>query len=183
MSAQAGYSQYLTAEDSLALSHILSREGEVQLRLNLNNTEDGNLLFADLKTSDNAHALEFDNTLPFIRNVSEEAEENRLALHRVYSASHSDKEPSFKNKAEIDWEQWMKKNSDISPGHTVSEAFKLKGMGRPGVAGNLQHIGLNTFFTKSFWDFKGSAQRKKTIEVLRTYGDSLAISAKPIIEQ
>lgn len=44
-------------------------------------------------------------------------------------------------------------------------------------------IDLMTVFTKDFWDKKGNARRARTLEVLKTYGDTTTISiSQPVLE-
>lgn len=59
-------------------------------------------------------------------------------------------------------------------------------LGKSGVTINGGAIGgldLMAVFTKGFWDKKGRDQRERTLEVLRTYGDSTTININVPIEQ
>ena len=49
--------------------------------------------------------------------------------------------------------------------------------------GTIGGLDLMAVFTKNFWDKKGKERRERTLEVLRTYGDSTTVLINRPIEQ
>lgn len=49
--------------------------------------------------------------------------------------------------------------------------------------GTIGGLDLMAVFTKNFWDKKGRDRRKRTLEVLRAYGDSTTVLINKPIEQ
>ena len=146
--------QQWSVQDSLRLHRLL--EQEEQPRLNPDALRELEQIFMGKPNVDTSRPwMEFNPILPHISPKPKA----RLTL-RPYSAN-----------TPYNWDPVYQRKIDID---------RPKGMTIPRLAGGVSPSGysLMAIFTRDFWDRKGKRRRARTLEVLRTYGDSITVHVK-----
>ena len=189
LSVPVVYSQEWTKKDSLNLSRVLKEEGEIKL-----NPE-------AVKQIDLPSALP--NTLPLEKR-------QMLSLHPYKANTPYDWDPVYQKKIQVGKDTWrgdpfyriktfrgytntskapLRVMVITQPSLTEIEAIKLQYKPLFGQSnGSMAGVAIGGFnfmyvFTKDFWDKKGRERRARTLEVLKTYGDSTTVLVpKPILQ-
>lgn len=145
--------QQWTSQDSLRLHRIL--EQEEQPRLNPDALRELEQNFMGVPRMDASRPwMEANPTLPY----TSPKPKGRMTLHPYSANTPYNWDPVYQCKIDID---------------------RPKGMSIPRVAGvSPSGYSLMTIFTREFWDRKGRHRRARTLEVLRTYGDSITVHIK-----
>ena len=187
------YAQEWTPQDSLHLRRFLSGEGEVRLNPDVLKEIGIDSPLGSPKEDMNKSWLEFDSSLP----VMPQMPEKKVVLTlRPYTANtkynwdpvYQKKIPFYElTKLKI-YTNWAKRPLDAGPRESVEqiEATGLRymvterannmavgswrGVGGGGISGDFMAP-----FTKDFWNIKGRKRRARTLEVLKTYGDSISV--------
>lgn len=165
------YAQEWTPQDSLHLRRFLSGEGEVRLNPDVLKEIGIDSPLGSPKADMNKSWLEFDSSLP----VMPQMPEKKVVLTlRPYTANTKyNWDPVYQKKITVNKNTWRS-----SPFY---ELTKLKiytnWAKRPLDAGPRESISGDFMapFTKDFWNIKGRKRRARTLEVLRTYGDSVSV--------
>ena len=197
------YSQNWTAQDSLRLQKLL--DGEKQPELNPEAIEElfHGKLMGNQKLSKQKKWLDFDETLPTAPKVS--TEKVVLTLYPYKPNTPYNWDPVYQKKIHVDkdtWRgpfyqlktlktptNWAKNPLDAGLRESVDqiEATGLRyraterlnnmmvGTWQSTAGCGVGGLDLMLPFTREFWSFKKRKIRKRTLEVLRTYGDSITV--------
>ena len=174
------YAQEWTPQDSLHLRRFLSGEGEVRLNPDVLKEIGIDSPLGSPKEDMNKSWLEFDSSLP----VMPQMPEKKVVLTlRPYTANTKyNWDPVYQKKITVNkntwrsspfyeltklkiYTNWAKRPLDAGPRESV-----WRGVGGGGISGDFMAP-----FTKDFWNIKGRKRRARTLEVLKTYGDSISV--------
>ena len=197
------YAQEWTPQDSLHLRRFLSGEGEVRLNPDVLKEIGIDSPLGSPKEDMNKSWLEFDSSLPVMRQMPEK---KVVLTLRPYTANTKyNWDPVYQKKITVNkntwrsspfyeltklkiYTNWAKRPLDAGPRESVEqiEATGLRymvterannmavggwrGVGGGGISGDFMAP-----FTKDFWNIKGRKRRARTLEVLKTYGDSISV--------
>lgn len=199
--------QNWTPQDSLRLQQLLKGGGEVKLNPDvLKELETGGLLGTP-KAATNKAWMDFDTSMPVIPKVPEKKMVFTLRPYTANTKYNWDpiyqkkikidkntwrNDPFYEITTLSIYSNWAKKPFDAGPRETLEQieatgiryrvTERVNGM----AAGRWQKAegegigGLDMMkpFTREFWDVKGRKRRARTLEVLRTYGDSITVHQK-----
>ena len=197
------YAQEWTPQDSLHLRRFLSGEGEVRLNPDVLKEIGIDSPLGSPKEDMNKSWLEFDSSLPVMPQMPEK--KVVLTLRPYTANTKYNWDPVYQKKITVDkntwrsspfyeltklkiYTNWAKRPLDAGPRESVEqiEATGLRYMvterannmavgGWRGVGGG----GISGDFmapcAKDFWNIKGRKRRARTLEVLKTYGDSISV--------
>lgn len=197
--------QQWTSEDSIRLQRMLEGEGEIKLNPEVLKELEAPS-WGTPKVSDDKSWLQFDNTLPQLSKKPQK--KVKLTLYPYTSATPYNWDPILGVKIKIDentwrgdpfyelkslriYTNWARSPLDAGPRESVEqiEATGLRYIPQvrlgsaPGTSSWQSVKGpsgydLMTPFTKDFWNRKGRKRRRRTLEVLQSYGDSLTLHLK-----
>ena len=205
------YAQEWTPQDSLHLRRFLSGEGEVRLNPDVLKEIGIDSPLGSPKEDMNKSWLEFDSSLPVMPQMPEK--KVVLTLRPYTANTKYNWDPVYQKKITVNkntwrsspfyeltklkiYTNWAKRPLDAGPRESVEqiEATGLRymvterannmavgswrGVGGGGISGDFMAP-----FTKDFWNIKGRKRRARTLEVLRTYGDSTTVLINRPIEQ
>lgn len=197
------YAQEWTPQDSLHLRRFLSGEGEVRLNPDVLKEIGIDSPLGSPKEDMNKSWLEFDSSLPVMPQMPEK--KVVLTLRPYTANTKYNWDPVYQKKIIVDkntwrsspfyeltklkiYTNWAKRPLDAGPRESVEqiEATGLRymvterannmavgswrGVGGGGISGDFMAP-----FTKDFWNIKGRKRRARTLEVLKTYGDSISV--------
>ncbi len=197
------YAQEWTPQDSLHLRRFLSGEGEVRLNPDVLKEIGIDSPLGSPKEDMNKSWLEFDSSLPVMPQMPEK--KVVLTLRPYTANTKYNWDPVYQKKITVNkntwrsspfyeltklkiYTNWAKRPLDAGPRESVEqiEATGLRymvterannmavgswrGVGGGGISGDFM-----TPFTKDFWNIKGRKRRARTLEVLKTYGDSISV--------
>lgn len=197
------YAQEWTPQDSLHLRRFLSGEGEVRLNPDVLKEIGIDSPLGSPKEDMNKSWLEFDSSLPVMPQMPEK--KVVLTLRPYTANTKYNRDPVYQKKITVDkntwrsspfyeltklkiYTNWAKRPLDAGPRESVEqiEATGLRymvterannmavggwrGVGGGGISGDFMAP-----FTKDFWNIKGRKRRARTLEVLKTYGDSISV--------
>ena len=197
------YAQEWTPQDSLHLRRFLSGEGEVRLNPDVLKEIGIDSPLGSPKEDMNKSWLEFDSSLPVMPQMPEK--KVVLTLRPYTANTQYNWDPVYQKKIIVDkntwrsspfyeltklkiYTNWAKRPLDAGPRESVEqiEATGLRymvterannmavgswrGVGGGGISGDFMAP-----FTKDFWNIKGRKRRARTLEVLKTYGDSISV--------
>lgn len=197
------YAQEWTPQDSLHLRRFLSGEGEVRLNPDVLKEIGIDSPLGSPKEDMNKSWLEFDSSLPVMPQMPEK--KVVLTLRPYTANTKYNWDPVYQKKITVDkntwrsspfyeltklkiYTNWAKRPLDAGPRESVEqiEATGLRymvterannmavdgwrGVGGGGISGDFMAP-----FTKDFWNIKGRKRRARTLEVLKTYGDSISV--------
>lgn len=197
------YAQEWTPQDSLHLRRFLSGEGEVRLNPDVLKEIGIDSPLGSPKEDMNKSWLEFDSSLPVMPQMPEK--KVVLTLRPYTANTKYNWDPVYQKKITVNkntwrsspfyeltklkiYTNWAKRPLDAGPRESVEqiEATGLRymvterannmavggwrGVGGGGISGDFMAP-----FTKDFWNIKGSKRRARTLEVLKTYGDSISV--------
>lgn len=197
------YAQEWTPQDSLHLRRFLSGEGEVRLNPDVLKEIGIDSPLGYPKEDMNKSWLEFDSSLPVMPQMPEK--KVVLTLRPYTANTKYNWDPVYQKKITVDkntwrsspfyeltklkiYTNWAKRPLDAGPRESVEqiEATGLRymvterannmavggwrGVGGGGISGDFMAP-----FTKDFWNIKGRKRRARTLEVLKTYGDSISV--------
>lgn len=196
------YAQEWTPQDSLHLRRFLSGEGEVRLNPDVLKEIGIDSPLGSPKEDMNKSWLEFDSSLPVMPQMPEK---KVVLTLRPYTANTKyNWDPVYQKKITVNkntwrsspfyeltklkiYTNWAKRPLDAGPRESVEqiEATGLRYMvterannmavgGWRGVGGGISGDFMAPF-TKDFWNIKGRKRRARTLEVLKTYGDSISV--------
>ena len=197
------YAQEWTPQDSLHLRRFLSGEGEVRLNPDVLKEIGIDSPLGSPKEDMNKSWLEFDSSLPVMPQMPEK--KVVLTLRPYTANTKYNWDPVYQKKITVNkntwrsspfyeltklkiYTNWAKRPLDAGPRESVEqiEATGLRymvterannmavggwrGVGGGGISGDFMAP-----FTKDFWNIKGHKRRARTLEVLKTYGDSISV--------
>lgn len=197
------YAQEWTPQDSLHLRRFLSGEGEVRLNPDVLKEIGIDFPLGSPKEDMNKSWLEFDSSLPVMPQMPEK--KVVLTLRPYTANTKYNWDPVYQKKITVNkntwrsspfyeltklkiYTNWAKRPLDAGPRESVEqiEATGLRymvterannmavggwrGVGGGGISGDFMAP-----FTKDFWNIKGRKRRARTLEVLKTYGDSISV--------
>ena len=197
------YDQEWTTQDSLHLRRFLSGEGEVRLNPDVLKEIGIDSPLGSPKEDMNKSWLEFDSSLPVMPQMPEK--KVVLTLRPYTANTKYNWDPVYQKKITVNkntwrsspfyeltklkiYTNWAKRPLDAGPRESVEqiEATGLRymvterannmavgswrGVGGGGISGDFMAP-----FTKDFWNIKGRKRRARTLEVLKTYGDSISV--------
>ena len=197
------YAQEWTPQDSLHLRRFLSGEGEVRLNPDVVKEIGIDSPLGSPKEDMNKSWLEFDSSLPVMPQMPEK--KVVLTLRPYTANTKYNWDPVYQKKITVNkntwrsspfyeltklkiYTNWAKRPLDAGPRESVEqiEATGLRymvterannmavgswrGVGGGGISGDFMAP-----FTKDFWNIKGRKRRARTLEVLKTYGDSISV--------
>lgn len=197
------YAQEWTPQDSLHLRRFLSGEGEVRLNPDVLKEIGIDSPLGSPKKDMNKSWLEFDSSLPVMPQMPEK--KVVLTLRPYTANTKYNWDPVYQKKITVNkntwrsspfyeltklkiYTNWAKRPLDAGPRESVEqiEATGLRymvterannmavggwrGVGGGGISGDFM-----VPFTKDFWNIKGRKRRARTLEVLKTYGDSISV--------
>lgn len=197
------YAQEWTLQDSLHLRRFLSGEGEVRLNPDVLKEIGIDSPLGSPKEDMNKSWLEFDSSLPVMPQMPEK--KVVLTLRSYTANTKYNWDPVYQKKITVNkntwrsspfyeltklkiYTNWAKRPLDAGPRESVEqiEATGLRymvterannmavgswrGVGGGGISGDFMAP-----FTKDFWNIKGRKRRARTLEVLKTYGDSISV--------
>lgn len=197
------YAQEWTPQDSLHLRQFLSGEGEVRLNPDVLKEIGIDSPLDSPKEDMNKSWLEFDSSLPVMPQMPEK--KVVLTLRPYTANTKYNWDPVYQKKITVNkntwrsspfyeltklkiYTNWAKRPLDAGPRESVEqiEATGLRymvterannmavggwrGVGGGGISGDFMAP-----FTKDFWNIKGRKRRARTLEVLKTYGDSISV--------
>ena len=197
------YAQEWTPQDSLHLRQFLSGEGEVRLNPDVLKEIGIDAPLGSPKEDMNKSWLEFDSSLPVMPQMPEK--KVVLTLRPYTANTKYNWDPVYQKKITVNkntwrsspfyeltklkiYTNWAKRPLDAGPRESVEqiEATGLRymvterannmavggwrGVGGGGISGDFMAP-----FTKDFWNIKGRKRRARTLEVLKTYGDSISV--------
>lgn len=197
------YAQEWTLQDSLHLRRFLSGEGEVRLNPDVLKEIGIDSPLGSPKEDMNKSWLEFDSCLPVMPQMPEK--KVVLTLRPYTANTKYNWDPVYQKKITVNkntwrsspfyeltklkiYTNWAKRPLDAGPRESVEqiEATGLRymvterannmavgswrGVGGGGISGDFMAP-----FTKDFWNIKGRKRRARTLEVLKTYGDSISV--------
>lgn len=201
------YAQNWTPQDSLKLNRLLKGEGEVRLNPEALQELEMNSSLGTPKAVINKSWMNFDNSMPVMPKVPEKKVVLTLRPYTANTKYNWDPVYQKKIKIdENTWRgdefyalktlfipsNWAVHPFDAGPRETVEqiEATGLRyrvtervnnmavggwqGTGGSGISG----LDLMAPFTREFWNFKGRKRRARTLEILKTYGDSTTVLIK-----
>lgn len=197
------YAQEWTPQDSLHLRRFLSGEGEVRLNPDVLKEIGIDSPLGSPKEDMNKSWLKFDSSLPVMPQMPEK--KVVLTLRPYTANTKYNWDPVYQKKITVNkntwrsspfyeltklkiYTNWAKRPLDAGPRESVEqiEATGLRymvterannmavgswrGVGGGGISGDFMAP-----FTKDFWNIKGRKRRARTLEVLKTYGDSISV--------
>lgn len=197
------YAQEWTPQDSLHLRRFLRGEGEVRLNPDVLKEIGIDSPLGSPKEDMNKSWLEFDSSLPVMPQMPEK--KVVLTLRPYTANTKYNWDPVYQKKITVNkntwrsspfyeltklkiYTNWAKRPLDAGPRESVEqiEATGLRymvterannmavggwrGVGGGGISGDFMAP-----FTKDFWNIKGRKRRARTLEVLKTYGDSISV--------
>ena len=197
------YALEWTPQDSLHLRRFLSGEGEVRLNPDVLKEIGIDSPLGSPKEDMNKSWLEFDSSLPVMPQMPEK--KVVLTLRPYTANTKYNWDPVYQKKITVNkntwrsspfyeltklkiYTNWAKRPLDAGPRESVEqiEATGLRymvterannmavggwrGVGGGGISGDFMAP-----FTKDFWNIKGRKRRARTLEVLKTYGDSISV--------
>ena len=177
------YAQEWTPQDSLHLRRFLSGEGEVRLNPDVLKEIGIDSPLGSPKEDMNKSWLEFDSSLP----VMPQMPEKKVVLTlRPYTANTKyNWDPVYQKKIRVTKNTWRG-----DPFYELRQLLYTKSsnisLGKGGVyisGGAIGGLDLMAMFTRDFWSKKRLETRDRTLEVLRTYGDSTNVMINVPIEQ
>ncbi len=201
------YAQNWTPQDSLRLNRLLREEKEMKLNPEALLELEMNSSLGTPKAVMDKSWMDFDNSLPVMPKAPEKKVVLTLRPYTANTKYNWDPIYQKKIKVDKDtWRgdefyalktlmiptNWAKHPFDAGPRETVEqiEAIGLRyrvterannmavggwqGTGGGGISG----LDMMTPFTREFWNFKGRKRRARTLEILKTYGDSTTVLIK-----
>lgn len=197
------YAQEWTPQDSLHLRRFLSGEGEVRLNPDVLKEIGIDSPLGSPKEDMNKSWLEFDSSLPVMPQMPEK--KVVLTLRPYTANTKYNWDPVYQKKITVNkntwrsspfyeltklkiYTNWAKRPLDAGPRESV-EQIEVTGLrymvterannmavgGWRGVGGGGISGDFMAPFTKDFWNIKGRKRRARTLEVLKTYGDSISV--------
>ena len=197
------YAQEWTPQDSLHLRRFLSGEGEVRLNPDVLKEIGIDSPLGSPKEDMNKSWLEFDSSLPVMPQMPEK--KVVLTLRPYTANTKYNWDPVYQKKITVNkntwrsspfyeltklkiYTNWAKRPLDAGPRESVEQieatglrymvterannmaVWGWRGVGGGGISGDFMAP-----FTKDFWNIKGRKRRARTLEVLKTYGDSINV--------
>lgn len=201
------YAQEWTPQDSIRLHRLLNGEGEVKLNPEVLKEMGMDAPLGTPKAVLDKSWLNFDSSLPVMPKMPEKKIVLTLRPYTANTKYNWDPvyqkkvkvdkdtwrgDPYYKLTTLFIYTNWAKTPLDAGLRESV-EQIEATGM-RYRVTERANNMGVGGWqgtggggiggldfmapFTREFWDFKGRKRRARTLEVLRTYGDSITVRIK-----
>lgn len=206
------YAQDWTPQDSLRLHQLLNGEGEVKLNPDVLKEIGVDNLLGTPKASMDKSWLDFDTSLPVMPRMPEKKVVLTLRPYTANTKYNWDPvyqkkikvdkntwrgDPFYELTTRFIYSNWAKTPMDAGPHETLEqieatgERYRVTERANNMAVGSWQGAGggigftgdFMAPFTKEFWNVKGRKRRARTLEVLRTYGDSITVHSKKIIDK
>lgn len=204
--------QEWTPQDSIRLHQLLNGEGEVKLNPEVLKEIGINAPLGTPKAVLNKSWLDFDNSLPIVLKIPKKkikltlhpySANTKYNWDPIYQKKIEVNEKTWQNDpfgeltSRVIYSNWAKHPLDAGPRETREqiEATGLRyraterannmavGSWQGASGGGIGGLDLMAPFTREFWNVKGRKRRARTLEVLRTYGDSITVRAKKSISK
>ncbi|WP_455586885.1 DUF4858 domain-containing protein [Bacteroides sp.] len=204
LSIPVAYSQEWTKEDSLNLSRILKADGEMKLNPEAVKQIDfgSDIMGTPLMSTEKSWMLPDESLPSSLPNTLPLEKRQMLSLHPYKTNTPYDWDPVYQKKIKVGRDTWrgdpfyriktFRGYTNTSkaplrvmvmeqPSLTDIEAITLQYKPLYGQAnGSMPGVAIGGFdfmyvFTKDFWDKRGRERRARTLEVLKTYGDSTTV--------
>lgn len=204
LSISMAHSQEWTQKDSVNLSRMLKKDGEMKLNKEaVRQIDFGSDVIGTPMMSTEKNWLLPDESLPSsLPNTLPLDKRQMLSLHPYKPNTPFDWDPVYQKKIKVGKDTWrgdpfyqiktFREYTNMSkaplrvvvrtqPSLTEIEAMSLQYKPLFGQAnGAMPGVGIGGFdfmhvFTKDFWDKKGRDRRARTLEVLKAYGDSATV--------
>lgn len=162
-----------TAKDSLNLQRILGGKEELKLNMEAVKQIDFSTPLGAPRASKSKPGLRVDETLPLVNQKKKIV----LTLQPYNSRTKYNWDPIYQRKIDLDKPTWRDNLGRMMADFYNSSSTPIK-IGKKGVTldgGTIGGLDLMTLFTKDFWDKKGRERRERTLDVLKSYGDSTTI--------
>lgn len=199
--------QEWTSQDSIRLHRLLNGEGEVKLNPEALKEMGVDAPLGTPKAVLDKSWLNFDNSLPVMPKMPEKKIVLTLRPYTANTKYNWDPvyqkkikvdkntwrgDPYYKLTTLFIYTNWAKTPLDAGLRESVEqiEATGLRyrvterannmavGGWQGASGGGIGGLDLMAPFTREFWDFKGRKRRARTLEVLRSYGDSITVRRK-----
>ena len=171
--ACASYAQNWTIQDSLRLQQLLQGKEEIELNRTLLQEMEQSPYMGKPHMSVEKQWMEPDATLPSVPDAP--GKRMVLTLHPYTARTKYNWDPVYQKKIKVDANTWR---SDPFASFKINLANHLAQEPKQKPSG----MDLMTPFTREFWSFRAKKTRARTLEVLRTYGDSLTAGIKGVIQ-
>ncbi len=201
LSAEVCHAQW-TAKDSLRLQQLLKGKEEIRIDPRAVERIDFEQTTGRMRSSDEKSWLAPDATLPEL----EQKPKVVLTLRPYQANTPYNWDPATRKKFVVKKDTWrsdplrhlyagwrqsgnrlnlgggvsaqgmLQRGADFVPSYVAVHCYGAAGVGIGG-------LDLMAVFTKDFWDKKGRERRARTLEVLRTYGDSTTVLVNRPVEQ
>lgn len=201
------YAQNWTPQDSLRLQQLLKGDGEVKLNPEVLKELEINGPSGGPKAVINKSWMDFNTTMPMMPKIPEKkvvltlhpyTANTKYNWDPVYQKKIKVKEDTWRDEpfyamgVLFIYSNWAKKPFDAGPRESLEQieatgisyrvTERVNGMATArwqkaegeGIGG----LDFMAPFTREFWDVKGRKRRARTLEVLRTYGDSTTVLIK-----
>lgn len=201
------YAQDWTPQDSIRLHRLLQGEGEVKLNPEVLKEMGVTSPLGTPKMVTDKSWLDFDSTLPVMPRAPKKKIVLTLRPYTARTKYNWDPiyqkkiqvdentwrgDPYYELKTRFLPTNWAKTPLDVGPRESIEQieatgqryrvterANNMAVGGWQGAAGvGIGGLDLMLPFTREFWNFKGRKRRARTLEVLRTYGDSITVRMK-----
>lgn len=195
------YAQW-SKQDSVKLRKMLEADGELRLNRKALQAIDFSVGTTDPRISEEKRWLSPDESLPSVLPKAVPV----FSLMPYTPTTRYDWDPVFRKKIRITKDTWrgdpfshlyartgykpntinlgkgvtgrgtLQRGADFVPPHVAVHCYGAAGV-------EIGGLDLMLVFTKDFWDRKGKKRRARTLEVLKTYGDSVTISINAPAQQ
>lgn len=198
------YAQGWTAQDSLKLHQLLQKKGELELNSEALKSLQIESVIGNQKVLIDKPWLDFDNSLPAIPHEPEK--KIVLTLHPYTANTRYNWDPIYQKKVTVRKDTWrsdpyyalsklsiytnwakhpfdkgVRKSREEIEATGLRYTSHLEGnilVNEWGSVGAPSGHDFMTVFTKDFWSPKARKRRARTLEVLKTYGDSTTVLIK-----
>lgn len=201
------YAQNWTPQDSIRLQQLLNGKGELELNQKALKELHQERLVGTPEVSLDKPWMDFDTSLPDMPETDKRKNKVRLTLYPYRPNTPYNWDPVYQRKIKVDkntWRgpfyelrtrsipsNWAKCPLDAGPRESVEQIeatglrYRVTERANGMAVGSWQSVNsigggqdLMKPFTRDFWDIKGRKRRARTLEVLRTYGDSISVWEK-----
>lgn len=169
-----------TSQDSLKLKKILEGKGEIKLNEEAIKSIDFNSVSFPTQPIIHKNPLQFDMTLPSSPDNEREEPQPKIRLSlRPYTATTKyNYDPVYKKKISMN----QKYKGDVSslyrdgaPGTRRGGMNDTRFMMMNGTLSGSFRCDFDRLLSKKFWDFRGRKNSRKTLDILKSYTDSVLL--------
>ena len=206
------YAQHWSSEDSISIKKLLNGHEELKLNKEAIKQIDFGQMASKPKLSDDKSWLAPDESLPNVLNINKikltlrpYTANTRYDFDPIFQRKITVKEDTWRGVSVMQLanyllpENWKKELwrdgvnfrmlSERANGMMVNSVVNTQlgginiGKGMYITGNGIGGVDLMAVFTKDFWDVKGRERRKRTLEVLKAYGDTTAVMINALPNQ